>query len=60
MIFFKTIFFEKFFQDYQQGVKLNSLDPDFMGPDLSPDCLQRLSANDTSRQRVGVAFGKAS
>ena len=34
----------------------NSLDPDqarhFVGPDLSPNCLQRLSAHDTSRQRV--------
>ena len=34
----------------------NSLDPDqarhFVGPDLGPNCLQRLSAVDTSRQRV--------
>ena len=34
----------------------NSLDPDqvrrFVGPDLGPNCLQRLSADDTSRQRV--------
>ena len=33
----------------------NSLDPDqaqhFVGPDLGPNCLQRLSADDT-RQRV--------
>ena len=33
----------------------NSLDPDqarrFVGPDLCPNCLQRLSADDTSRQR---------
>ena len=33
----------------------NSLDPDqarhFVGPDLGPSCLQRLSAGDTSRQR---------
>ena len=32
----------------------NNLDPDqarhFVGPDLGPDCLQRLSADDTSRQ----------
>ena len=31
----------------------NSLDPDlaqhFVGPDLGPNCLQRLSADDTSR-----------
>ena len=34
----------------------NSLDPDqsrhFVGPDLGPNCLQRLSADDTSRQRA--------
>ena len=34
----------------------NSLDPDqtqgFVGPDLGPNCLQRLSADDTRRQRV--------
>ena len=34
----------------------NSLDPDqarhFVGPDLGPNCFQRLSANDTSRQKV--------
>ena len=34
----------------------NILDPDqaphFVGPDLGPNCLQRLSADNTSRQRV--------
>ena len=34
----------------------NSLDPDqarrFVGPDLGPKCLQKLSADGTSRQRV--------
>ena len=34
----------------------NSLDPDQarrnVGPGLGPDCLQRLPADDTSRQRV--------
>ena len=34
----------------------NSLDPDqaqrIVGPDLGPNCLPRLSAEDTSRQRV--------
>ena len=34
----------------------NSLDQDqarhFVGPDLSPNCLQRLSADNTRRQRV--------
>ena len=38
----------------------NSLDPDqarhFVGPDLDPNCLQRLSADDhfTSRQKVTI------
>ena len=42
----------------------NSLDPDqaghFVGPGLDPKCLQRLSADDTSRQRVqvGMVFRK--
>ena len=42
----------------------NRLDPDQarhnVGPDLDPSCLQRLSANDTSKQRVkvGVVLGK--
>ena len=34
----------------------NSLDPDqarrIVGPDLGPNCLPRLSADDTGRQRV--------
>ena len=42
--FFKIIFFEKFFQEYHQSVK------HFVGPDLGPNCLQRLSADHTSRQ----------
>ena len=36
----------------------NSLDPDQarqnVGPDLSPNCLQMTSADDTSKQRVNV------
>ena len=36
----------------------NSLDPDqaqhVVGPDLGPNCLQKLSADDTSRQRVKI------
>ena len=32
------------------------LDPVFILPDLDPNCLQRLSADDISRQRV-KAFG---
>ena len=34
--------FEKFFQEYHQSI----------GPDLGPNCLQRLSVDDSSRQRV--------
>ena len=36
----------------------NSLDPDqaqhFVGPDLGPNCLQKLSADDTSKLRVNL------
>ena len=41
-----------------------NFDPDqarhFVGPDLCPNCLQRLSADGTSKQRikVSVVFGK--
>ena len=38
----------------------NSLDPDqarlLVGPDLGPNCLPRLSADDTGRQRVKKMF----
>ena len=38
--------------------KSNSLDPTQaqrnVGPDLGPNCLQKLSADDTSRQRVNI------
>ena len=59
LIFFKIRFFEKFFQEYHHSIRLsNSLDPDqarhFVGPDLDPNCLQRLSADNTSRQGVPV------
>ena len=51
-IFLKINFFEIFFT-----IRVpNSLDFDqaqrFVGPDLGPNCLQRSSADDTSRQRV--------
>ena len=40
---------------------LNSLDPDqarhFVGPDLGPYSLQRLSTDDTRKQRVEVGGG---
>ena len=48
LIFFKKKTFSKNTWEYHQGV--NSLDPDqarhFVGPDLAPKCLQRLSADD--------------
>ena len=55
LTFFKINFFEKFFQEYLQGV--NGLDPDqdrqTVGPDLSPNCLQRFSADDKSHRWHG-------
>ena len=52
--FFHIKIFGKFFQD---AIRVsNSLYPDqarpFVGPDLGPNCLQRLSADDTIWQRV--------
>ena len=48
---------KKFSQEYLQRVKqFGSRIPDqvrhFVGPDLDPNCLQRLSAEDTSKQRI--------
>ena len=56
MIFPKSTFTRKKFRN---AIRVsNSLDPDqarhFVGPDLGPNCLQRLSADDTSRQRVNT------
>ena len=55
----------KLFSGYHQSVNLsNSLDLDqgrhFVRPGLGPNCLQRLSADNTSKQRVkvGVVFRK--
>ena len=57
LTFFKINSFIKFFHDHYQNVK--QLDPDqvqhSVGPDLGPNCLQRLSADDkvsTSKERV--------
>ena len=51
-LIFLNQLFEKLFQEYNQS--LNSLDPDqarhFVWPDLGPNCLQKLSADRTSRQ----------
>ena len=59
--FFKIIFLKKSFRNI---IKVsNRLDPyqvrHFVGPDLGLNCLQRLSADLTSKQRVivGVVFG---
>ena len=42
----------------------NRLDPDhdlhFVGPDLGPNCLQKLSADDTSRQKIIITHADAS
>ena len=53
--FFQNYFFRK--KSFRNTIRVsNSLDPDqarrFVGPDLGPKCLQRLSADDTSRQNV--------
>ena len=57
LIFFKIIFFEKFFWEYTIRVS-NNLDPDqarhSVRPDLGSNCLQRLSVDNTSRQRVSI------
>ena len=60
-IFYKIIFSNNSCRN--NIIVSNSLDPDqaqqFIGPDLGPNCLQRLSA-DTSMQKVkvGVVFEK--
>ena len=62
-IFSESSFFFKY--SFRNTIRVsNSLDPDqarhFVWPDLGPNCLQRLSAENTSRQRikVGVVFLK--
>ena len=49
--FLKNQLLRKQNQEYQQS---NSFDPDqarhFVGPDLVPNCLQRLSTDDTSSE----------
>ena len=45
--FFQINFFKKFFQSVKQfGFRSG---PTFVGPDLDPNCLQRLSANHKSQ-----------
>ena len=51
--FFKINFFKNFFQELNSISMSNSLDPDQnrqpVGPDLGPNCLQRLSAERKER-----------
>ena len=53
LIFFKNNFFKKIFQEHYQSVKcfLNSdQDQHSVGPDMGPNCLQRLSTDIKSRR----------
>ena len=56
LLLFKINFFEKLFQEYYQSIKHLYLDQTrrSFGPDLVPDCLQKLSVDDTRRQSVNV------
>ena len=58
LTFFKINFFKKNFQEYYE--KSNSFDPDQdrhnVGPDLGPNCLQRLSADDKERVKTKDFF----
>ena len=53
--FFYSVFKKKYFRNTIRVS--NSLDPDqarrFVGPDLGPNCLQRLPADDKSRHKRG-------
>ena len=50
LIFFKISVFPK--HSYRNTIRLSPVSPHFVGLDLGPNCLQRLSADDTTRQRV--------
>ena len=54
MFFFKIIFLKNYFRNTIRVS--NSLDPDqtrlYVGADLGTNCLQRLSVDDSSRQRI--------
>ena len=62
LIFFsKSIFLDFFWKkkSVRNTIRVsNSLDPDqarrFVGPDLGPNCLQKLPADDARRQRVNI------
>ena len=49
IFFFKNNFY-KIFQEYHQSVKQFGSRSGFVGPDLGPNCLQRLSADDIGRE----------
>ena len=55
-LFKKNIFLEYRHYSFKPSECHTVLDPDqaqyFVGPDLGPNCLQKLSADDTSKQRV--------
>ena len=60
LIFFsKSFIVEKLFQ--VSNLSVEQIDPDqarrFVGPDLGPNCLPRLSADDSRRQRVNTQRG---
>ena len=55
MLFCRLLIFFKIFwkKSFRYTIKVsNSLDLDQVGPELGPNCLQSLSADDTSIQRV--------
>ena len=55
LTFFKINFFRKFFQERDQSVKQfeSRSGPTYVGLDLGPNCLQRLSAHNKSRRKQG-------
>ena len=55
--FYQNQFFsKKLFQEYLQSVKQIGY-RHFVGPDLDPNCLQRLSADNISRERDNAFVG---
>ena len=54
VLFLESFFFSK--TSFRNTIRVsNSLDLDLVGPDLDPDCLQKLSSDDTSRETVSVS-----
>ena len=58
IFFFKIFFFFKFFQENHQCQTVwTQIRPDmFVGPDLGPNCLQRLSTDNTGQHRVIISM----